>query len=296
MKLELVKNAVTSKALRQVLIMKKNSPALMFGAGVVGVVGTTVLACKATLRLEEVLEQSAVDVKKAELFEHATYSEKDRAHDIRIIRMRTLVRVGKLYAPTVGLGVLSISALTGSHLSLTRRNAALTAAYAALDRGFNEYRKRVANEYGVEAEEKIRYDVRDKDVELVNEKTGKSSTVQVKAPHGTSIYGRVFDESNAKWQRESMYNQFFLQCQQNYANDRLRANGHIFLNEIYDCLGFERTKAGAIVGWVKGNGDNYIDFGIFDRTDKYQSARFVNGDERSVLLDFNVDGVIYDLI
>jgi hypothetical protein len=85
----------------------------------------------------------------------------------------------------------------------------------------------------------------------------------------------------------------FLQCQQNYFNQQLKARGHVFLNEIYDAIGLERSKAGTIVGWVTdGNGDGYIDFGMFEDA----SRRFINGIEPSILLDFNVDGVIYDLI
>jgi hypothetical protein len=58
-------------------------------------------------------------------------------------------------------------------------------------------------------------------------------------------------------------------------------------------MGFERTSAGFVVGWVlDGNGDGYIDFGLSEA----RSSRFMNAEERSVILDFNVDGVVYDLI
>ena len=110
-----------------------------------------------------------------------------------------------------------------------------------------------------------------------------------------SIYARFFDETSTNWQRTQGYNQFFIQAQQNYANDLLKSRGHVFLNEVYDMLGLERSKAGAVVGWVKGNGDNYIDFGVF-QGDEWNAMRFVTGDERSILLDFNVDGVVYHLL
>ena len=91
----------------------------------------------------------------------------------------------------------------------------------------------------------------------------------------------------------------FLRAQQQYANDKLIAQGHLFLNEVYDMLGLPRTKAGAIVGWVYDDnnavGDNFVDFGIYD-VHRETARDFVNGYERSILLDFNVDGVIYDLI
>ena len=88
----------------------------------------------------------------------------------------------------------------------------------------------------------------------------------------------------------------FLRTQQNYANDLLKARGHLFLNEVYSMLGIPHTSAGAIVWWTIGaGGDNYVDFGIFTR-DSQVVREFVNGYERSILLDFNVDGVIWDMI
>jgi hypothetical protein len=63
-------------------------------------------------------------------------------------------------------------------------------------------------------------------------------------------------------------------------------------------LGIDRSKAGSVVGWVitkEGTGDNFIDFGVFDG-DNPRARDFVNGREGSILLDFNVDGVIYDKI
>ena len=64
-------------------------------------------------------------------------------------------------------------------------------------------------------------------------------------------------------------------------------------------LGIPKTKAGQVVGWVYDPehpvGDNYVDFGLFD-LDRERVRRFVNGDERNILLDFNVDGNIWELM
>jgi hypothetical protein len=296
MNLQTIKNAATSKVGRQILITKKHSPTLLFAGGVVGIVGTTVLACKATLKLEEVLEEAEKSHAQANELVHEDYSERDRKKDHVYIYVRTVVKVTKLYAPAVGLGIVSIGALTGSHVTLTKRNAGLTAAYAALDKGFNEYRDRVREEFGEEKEREIRQDIRIRDVDIHDTETGKDHQYQIKAPGEPSIYARFFDECSSSWSRQPEYNMIFLKAQQNYANDRLRTRGHIFLNEVYDMLGLERSQAGAVVGWViSKDGDNYVDFGIWDG-DRERSRAFVNGYEASVLLDFNVDGVIYDKI
>lgn len=296
MNLQAAKTAVTSKVGRQILIGKKHSPTILFAGGVVGVVTTTVLACKATLKLEEVLDETREVQQKIREANLDGYSEEDRKKDMTLSTVQGAVKVAKLYAPAAAVGVVSIAALTGSHVVMNRRNTALMAAYSALDRGFNQYRQRVRDELGDEKDRDFRYGSGEtKKVEFVDDEGKKHKFDAVDISHETpSMYARFFDETSREWNRTLEYNRIFLNCQQNYANDLLQARGHVFLNEVYDRLGFERTKAGAVVGWVKdGDGDGFIDFGIFDG-DSPRKRMFVNGDERSILLDFNVDGVIYD--
>ena len=275
---------------RPTLLAQAHSPEILLAAGVVGVVSAGVLACRATLKLDEVLLDAENTKEKIHSADLVNYSETDKVRDLALVKVNTARRVVRLYALPVGLGVVSIGAIVGSHRVLSTRNASLAAAYAALDKGFAQYRKRVIEAVGPEKERELRYG--NELVETVDEETG-AKTYSLKPD--VSIYARFFDECSRNWQRTLGYNQIFLQCQQNYANDLLRARGHVFLNEVYDMLGLERTKEGAVVGWVKGNGDNYIDFGVFEG-DQWSAMRFVNGDENSILLDFNVDGVIYDKI
>lgn len=278
---------------RTMLKLDKNSPAILFGAGVVGVVGSTVLACKATLKLDEVLEEGADKLNTARTYEDREYTETDRVNDVKIIKIQTGVKIAKLYAPAVGLGIVSIAALTKSHNILNKRNAALMAAYKALDEGFRRYRERVVEKYGEEEDRHFRYGVQE--VAILDEKGAKQSTWRV-SDDVPSIYARFFDPTCTSWSKEPEYNRIFLNAQQNWANDILRARGHIFLNEVYGQLGLDHSKAGSVVGWILREGnENYVDFGIFD-DDRQIIRDFVNGKEGSILLDFNVDGVIYDLI
>lgn len=282
-----------SKALgRQALVLEKNSPAILFGTGLVGMVGSTVLACRATLKLEEVLDEGKENVKKAKTLEHEDYSEKDREKDLAIIHVQTSMKIVKLYGPAIVLGGVSVAALTQSHSILNKRNAALTAAYAALEKGFAQYRQRVIEKYGEEEDRNFRYGSRE--VEVMED--GKKKKVLRVGEGEPSIYARFFDPMSTKWSKEPEYNLLLLKCQQNYANDLLRARGHVFLNEVYDMIGVPRSKAGSVVGWILvGNvKENWVDFGIWD--DDNNVRDFVNGREASILLDFNVDGVIYDKI
>lgn len=294
---KVLKNAVTSKVGRQILITQKHSPQILFVGGIVGIVGTTVLACRATLKIDALLEdhqKSAFDISNET---HPGYSDSDRKRDQAYVYARTVSRVAKLYAPAVGLGVVSIGALTGSHVVLSKRNVAVTAAYGALEKGFNEYRQRVIDDVGSDKDRDYRYGAETTELVEVTKKGEKTRTVTRVKPGDPSVYARYFDEFSQEWSRQPEYNLIFLKCQQNYANDLLHARGHVFLNEIYDMLGIERTKAGAVVGWLitKEQGDNFIDFGVFDET-RERARDFVNGREGSILLDFNVDGMIYDKI
>jgi hypothetical protein len=295
--MQLVPGAITQKLARTTLLAQKSSPEVLLAAGIVGMVGSTVLACRATLKMDTVLDETKDKLNTAKTLQHESYSERDRQRDISLIYYQTGIKVVRLYAPAVILGGLSIYALTTSHSIMTKRTVALTAAYGALEKGFSEYRGRVIEKYGKEEDQHFRYGT--EDVDIVDEKTGKKKTVKrVNMTTGPSIYARFFDVGSTSWNKEPEYNLYFLQAQQNYANDLLHARGHVFLNEVYDMLGIERSKAGAVVGWIlsgDGETDNYVDFGVFDG--KTQSARdFVNGFEGSILLDFNVDGTIFDKI
>lgn len=294
--MSLVPAAIGRGIARNSLLLQKGSPGLLLGAGIVGMVGGTVLACRATLKMDEVMSEAKDKLEIAKTLEHPDYSESDRQRDVSLIYFQTAVKVVKLYAPAIIVGALSISALTRSHAILTRRNAALTAAYAALEKGFNEYRARVVAKYGEEVDRDLRYGTRE--ITTEDPKTKKKTKVTRVAPGEPSIYARFFDEASPSWSKEPEYNHIFLHAQQQWANDRLHAIGHIFLNEVYDALGIPRSEAGAVVGWIRsenGETDNYVDFGVFEG--KSQIVRdFVNGYEGSILLDFNVDGVIWDKI
>lgn len=274
------------------LKLQQHAPTILFGTGVVGVVGTVVLASRATLKLDETLRDhkaslGAIDHRHA--LGGADYGDKERAHDKTVVYVRIARDLTRLYMPAVALGVISIGSLTGAHNILSKRNASLTAAYAGLEKSFREYRKRVSGEVGEDRENELYYDIQE-----FEETDDKGKTVKVKrvGKNQVSPYARFFDKSSTKWNHAWEYNPVFLKCQQNYMNDLLRIRGHVFLNEVYDALGLERSEAGSQVGWIYGgSGDDFIDFGIF-KGDEYEAIRFIQGDEPAVLLDFNVDGVI----
>src|SRR6516162_605963 len=287
--MSLVPKNVSRTAYRQALHAKKNSPHIFFMGGLAGVVASTVLACRATLNLDKVVDELRNDIENVKGMEEESdreYHDKEYHKDLAYVYGKGSYNIARLYAPAATLGVVSIACLTGSHISLNRRNQALTAALATMTAAYEEYRQRVSDELGADRERNINMSTHD---ELITNKDGEKELIKVADQNGRSPYARFFDEYSPNWQKNAELNRLFVQCQQNYANNLLQARGHVFLNEVYDMLGIERSRAGSVVGWVISDyGDNYIDFGMFE----VYSRDFVNGQERSILLDFNVDGVI----
>lgn len=310
MKIANVTTALSKFAGRSGLVLKKYSPEILLVAGIVGAVGSTVLACRATLKVEGVLLKHRQNLDKIndtwtmvenKTIPFAEYTDKDHKKDTALVYVQTGLEFVKLYGPALSLGALSIASLVGGHGIMKSRNVALVAAYKAVEESFSAYRKRVVEELGEDKDYIYRHGLKvDQVTENVVDESGKSKKVKKEVlskgdTNGYSMYAVFYDDGCKQWTKNPEYNLMYLKSQQNYFNDILKTRGHVFLNEVYDALGVPRTKAGSVVGWVIGDGDNFIDFGIFD-PDKKKSREFVNGYERVILLDFNVDGVIYDLI
>lgn len=302
MKLSQLKTSTTRVIGKTGLKLKKHSPEILAAIGTVGVVTSAVMACNATLKVNDILEESKQQldtihevVENPEMADQ--YSPEDAKKDTTIVYIQSGVKLVKLYGPAVAVGAASLACLLGSNHILRKRNIALAAAYRAVDRGFKAYRGRVVERFGEELDRELRYNIKAKEVEeIVTDENGEEkivkSTVEMPEFSDHSEYARCFDETCLGWNRDADYNLMFVKQIQNWANDRLNTKGYVFLNEVYEMLGFQKTRAGQEVGWVKdGDGDNYIDFGIFDLHDK-QKRRFVNGYEKSIWLDFNVDGTI----
>lgn len=284
---------------RPMLVAQKHSPSIMFGAGIATAVTATVFACKSTLKLEEVMLKHEENRHTADFLlqqeKPEEYTPKDHAKDIALIRVQLTRDMVKLYALPIGLGLVSVGLLTGAHLTLTKRNAALGAAYAAVDKAYREYRARVREELGEDKDREFAFGKVTTEIVEEGEHGHEVKTVnRAKGPH--SPYARIFDETLDTWSPSGLNNRAFLQAQQNYLNDLLQARGHVMLNDAYDCLKMERSQAGTVVGWVKGHGDGYIDFGLF-RTDDPVMIDFMNLEHNDgIVIDFNVDGVVNDLI
>lgn len=294
------------------LKLKKHSPEILVVAGVVGTVTSAVMACKATTKLDNVLSESKKQVDSIhhyiecpeDLPEGAEYTVEDSKKDLAIVYAQTGLKLAKLYGPSIILGTLSITAILTSNKILRKRNVALAAAYATVDKSFKEYRGRVVERFGKELDRELRYNIKAEEIEetVVNEdgtETTVTKTVNVIDPSTIDDSSRIWYEGNPGWSKDPEFNLMYLKKQQAFATDKLKTEGYLLLNDVYEMLGYAKTGLGYQLGWIYNEkepvGDNFVDFGIYDINNPLK-AKFLAGYETSILLEFNHDGNILDKI
>lgn len=293
------------------LKLKKHSPEILVGLGLIGTVASTVMACKATLKVNEITDETKENIDKIHIaLEKGVteageeYTVEDSKKDLTITYVQTGVKLARNYGPAIVVGTLSVASILTGHNMLRKRYIATAAAYTLVDKSFKDYRSRVIERFGKELDQELRYNIKAKEVEEIEvDEKGKEKivkkTVKEIDPNAVSDYAFFFCEGCHGWSKDPEFNLMFLKRQQAWANDLLKSRGHLFLNELRDMLGLGRTQAGNVVGWIydekNPNGDNYVDLGLFNQDDERVRA-FVNGWERNILIDPNVDGNILELI
>lgn len=300
-KTEIMKS-VNGMASKTVMKLKKHSPEILVVAGIAGTVVSAVLACKATTKVAEILDETKGTLDtihegmETGAINGQEYTTEDGKKDTVVVYAQTGMKLAKLYAPAIILGTLSITSILASNNILRKRNVALDAAYAAIDKSFKEYRGRVIERFGEQVDTELKYGIKAKKFEEieVDPETGKEKkvkkTVMVADPNLQSDYAVYFDSKSRNYETNPDYNRMFLKAQQAFANDKLQTRGHLFLNEVLDDLDLPRTPAGQIVGWTKDGPDGYVNFRIVEVERETEDGRH----EPALLLDFNVEGNIWE--
>ena len=296
-KTEIMKS-VNGVASKTVMKLKKHSPEILVVAGIAGTVVSAVLACKATTKVAEILDETKGTLDtihegmETGAINGQEYTTEDGKKDTVVVYAQTGMKLAKLYGPAIILGTLSITSILASNNILRKRNVALGAAYAAIDKSFKEYRGRVIERFGEQVDTELKYGIKAKKFEEieVDPETGKEKkvkkTVMVADPNLQSDYAVYFDSKSRNYETNPDYNRMFLKAQQAFANDKLQTRGHLFLNEVLDDLDLPRTPAGQIVGWTKDGPDGYVNFRIVEVERETEDGRH----EPALLLDFNVEG------
>lgn len=291
MNTQLITTAFGNTALRA----KKNSPHIFFAAGLAGVVTSAVLACRATLKLEKELDQIKLDLdtvrqnKEIVTETDGAYSQSDYARDLSTVYFKSSMKVVRMYAPAIIIGSASIAALSGSHIQMARRNAALSSTVALLGQAFNDYRDRVREVVGEDKELELYRNMTPCELDI-DGKTVKTLAKNPDSPFGHSSFAVCFDERSSHWQKNVEMNRIILNSIQFQMNNKLRAYGHVFLNDVYDELDLPKSDQGQIFGWMKNSdtGDGNIEFVMYDAFNTPDSRQPY---DKSIWLDFNVDAV-----
>ena len=286
------------------LTVRKHSPEILMVAGVIGTVAGAVMACKETLELEDVLDECKQE--KMELEEQYAmceqYSEDALKKDQVKLTIKQAAKIVKLYAPSVIMEATSIGVIFASNDIMRKRNASMAAAYATLNSMYKRYRQNVIESYGEEVDKDMRFGVKHEKVTEIDEDGNKVKIdARIVDLDNTALaisdYSRFFQSGCRGFDENSgRYNILYLKGIQAMFNNKLIADGYVMLNDVYRELGFDTIPEGWSIGWVYDEtnpiGDNYIDFGLYEARNKNQRA--VNDWEPVILMDFNVDGNLYE--
>lgn len=277
-------------------VASKYSPQILTGVGIGAVVVSTVLIAKATLKLEDVIDlheerKAKVDEKKHTMTAEE-YSSTHHKRDMTKVYLHTAKDLTKLYGLPISLGVVGVSCIVGGQGIQYKRTVGAVAAYKTLEESFDRYRARVVEEFGLDKDEEFRKTYN------VKEETDAEGNTTVTVEHlEQKDYVFFHDKNNHNWKNTAPdYNLMFVKAQETYANQLLSSRGHVLLNDVLDSLGMDRTHEGAVMGWVlTPDAPNFIDFGILDLQGT-NSRVHGNFDEEgpSIMLDFNVQGIIWD--
>lgn len=294
--------------------VKKHSPAILVGVGILSGLGCTITACIATTKASEILGEAKTELDDIQKvlndpdIPEDKYTADDAKSDRRKVYVRTGLDLAKVYAVPAGLGIASVASVLGATKILSDRNAAIAATLASTTLGFDEYRKRLINKFGDDGEKldkELRFGTEEVEIkEKVVGEDGKEKTVKKKvtmlkedSQRLACDYTRVFDWHNPYWKPDMNYNLMFMRARQAWCGMRLEANGYLFMNDVDKECGFSKTKAGQTVGWIynpddDNSGDNAVNFRIQEAY-----AYDDNGQKQPILLiDYNCDGSILNKV
>lgn len=304
-----VKEKLTRFAGKALLTGKKYSPEILLGAGLASGAATLYFACKETITAGEVLDRhkAAMDeIHEALELEDPDFGKREAQINTVKVYGRTAWEMFRNYAPAIIFGSLSVGCILASHGIMRKRNLALAASLVTVRSAFDEYRGRVRRDLGDDMDRHFMYDTVEKTIEHEEtDEDGKTKKVKEKLvlPTGAIGYDRFFDEANPQWEKDGAANYLFVRSQLVTLRNMQIARGYLFLNEVYDMLGFTITVAGQGAGWIYDPSNpegTLIGFEGFDLSEiglSDQVRAFKNGYERCVLLHFeNIrDDILTDL-
>lgn len=214
------------------VFFKRNSSTILTCIGAVGVVATTITAVKATPKALLLLEKA-----ENEKGDKLTAAEKVKA-------------AGPVYIPTIVIGASTLACIFGANILNKRGQASLMSAYALVDSGYKDFRKKVDELYGEETGTEVRAEIaKDKYAEQDLKQPQDEYRLYYDYYSEQYFEARPFDVQRAEYE----------------VNRSLIMDDSVTLNEWYKHLGLKPLDHGDNFGWTTyANMDAYwqtwIDF------------------------------------
>lgn len=286
--------------------ISKHAPTILSVTASAGVIATGYLAWQAGTRFEDVEGRDWERRKECQRNADNIPDEEVPKYE-RMLRIKFILDTAYTVAPAAIVGAATITMIYFSNSISKKRLAAVGAAYTALQTAFDGYKKTMVDALGKETVEKIvapKLPNVGKSAEEILSSDNKSDAANVvdavlASVRDLSPYARIISEESSNcWDDNEDYTSENLKAVQVWANRRLERKGHLFLNEVFDQLGLSRTREGAVVGWIKNSevGDGYVSFGDFDASIYRVPSDDYSRVDSNFIVDFNVDGMIWDKI
>lgn len=265
---------------------KKYSPEILLGTGLVTGTACAIFTGKSSIKAAHTTTLMKLNKKDLDdSLDANEISEEEYNMAIKNVYRKYAIELAKEYAIPATLYIATIASIFGSYKIQKNRQLALSAALSSCTAAYAALVARVKNaaENDLSAKDIVNGTVVEVNEDGVIEKKIDKPVID------TSMYSFRFDKYSTVWEKDRFQNICTLKNEETWANDVLRLQGYLFLNDVLARLGLPKTKAGQIVGWkLNSNGDGYVDFRIKDCAE-YTSSLF---DDNAWDLDFNVDGDI----
>ena len=198
---------------KSTFFIKRNSSNILTAIGGAGVVVTAVMAVKATPKALYLLEEAE--------------AEKDE----KLTKFETFKTAAPVYIPSVLMGVTTVACIFGANILNKRHQASLMSAYAVLNTSYKEYKNKVAEMFGEDAEQEI-------EEEIMKDHIGEASQTEIEHLFYDAYSGRYFEATLHK-----------VQAAEYQLNRHLISHDYVLVNHWYEFLGLEPIEKHEKLGW-----------------------------------------------
>lgn len=246
--------------------VKKYSPQILTVLGIVGMIGTVIMAIKATPKAEELIDAAEERLREETKNDEAVLGKKETA--------KCLV---KAYWSAAAMGVISTVCFVASNYVSGKRETVMATALGVSEAALHRFQEATLETVSKDTMDAIHAKVADK---KLKETPIKESTEVIVASKGETL---CFDGYSGRYFKSDLET---IRRIVNDMNEQMLSGEFISLNDLYFNLGLPEVKLGDDLGWHTFTGGEQIDV-------KY-SARIAENGEPCIVLDYTVEPAYWD--